>query len=54
MSNSLPRVEAFLAALGEQTLFGDDTTDGSIRSYISFYRTRAPQRRRMFRTAGHS
>jgi hypothetical protein len=52
MSNPLPRVEAFLAALGEQTLFKDETTDGSIRSYITFYRTRAPQRRRMFRTAG--
>jgi hypothetical protein len=52
MSGSQPRVEAFLAALGEQTLFRDDTTVGSIRSYITYYRTRAPQRRRMFRTAG--
>lgn len=48
----LPRVEAFLAALSEQTLFKDERTDGSIRSYLTYYRTRAPQRRKMFRAAG--
>jgi hypothetical protein len=52
MSDHLPRVEAFLGALGEQTLFKDEKTDGSIRSYINFYRSRAPQRRKMFRSAG--
>jgi hypothetical protein len=52
MPNQLPRVEAFLGALDTQTLFKDEKTDGSIRSYIDFYRTRAPKRRKMFRTAG--
>jgi hypothetical protein len=52
MPDQLPRVEAFLGALHEQTLFKDEKTDGSIRSYIDFYRTRAPKRRKMFRTAG--
>ncbi|MFL6674266.1 MAG: DUF4231 domain-containing protein [Massilia sp.] len=48
----LPRVEAFLAALSEQTLFKDERIDGSIRSYLTYYRTRAPQRRKMFRAGG--
>jgi hypothetical protein len=52
MSDPLPKVEAFLAALDEQTLFKDERSEGSIRSYITYYRTRAPQRRKMFRTAG--
>jgi hypothetical protein len=52
MSDQLPKVEAFLSALGEQTLFKDAETDGSIRSYIDYYRTRAPKRRKMFRSAG--
>jgi hypothetical protein len=52
MSDQLPKLEAFLAALHEQTLFKDEKTDGSVLSYIDFYRTRAPKRRRMFRSAG--
>jgi hypothetical protein len=52
MSQPTGKVEVFLAALEEQVLFKDEKTDGSIRSYIDFYRTRAPKRRKMFRTAG--
>jgi hypothetical protein len=52
MSEPIGKVEVFLAALEEQVLFKDEKTDGSIRSYIDFYRTRAPKRRRMFRSAG--
>jgi hypothetical protein len=52
MADALPKVEAFLAALAEQTLFKDERSEGSIRSYISYYRTRAPQRRNRFRAAG--
>jgi hypothetical protein len=52
MPDQLPRVATFLATLDQQTLFQDERTDGSIRSYITYYRTRAPQRRKMFRAAG--
>jgi hypothetical protein len=52
MSQPAGKVEVFLAALEEQVLFKDEKTDGSIRSYIDFYRTRAPKRRKMFRSAG--
>lgn len=52
MPDQLPKVEAFLAALSEQTLFKDEKTNGSIRSYIDYYRSRAPRRKRMFRSAG--
>jgi hypothetical protein len=52
MSEPAGKVDVFLAALEEQVLFKDEKTDGSIRSYISFYRSRAPQRRKMFRACG--
>jgi hypothetical protein len=52
MSQPIGKVEVFLAALEDQVLFKDEKTDGSIRSYIDFYRTRAPKRRKMFRSAG--
>lgn len=52
MSAALPRVEAYLAALREQSMFGDEKTPGSIRSYIAFYEKRAPRRRLAFRAAG--
>lgn len=54
MAEAHSRVETFLAALGEQTLFKDEATDGSIRSYIDYYRSKAPKRRKMFRLAGSS
>lgn len=52
MTAALPRVEAYLAALYEQTLFKDEKTPGSVLSYIAFYQKRAPSRRVAFRTAG--
>lgn len=52
MPAPLPKVEAFLSALKEQSFLGDETTQGSIRWYISFYQTRAPQRRKLFRATG--
>lgn len=52
MSNSLPQVEAFLAALKEQRFFKDENTQGSVLWYIGFYQTRAPNRRKLFRAAG--
>lgn len=52
MSADLPRVEAYLAALYQQSLFKDEKTAGSVRSYIAFYQKRAPSRRIAFRTAG--
>jgi hypothetical protein len=52
MSAALSRVEAYLAALREQSLFRDEKTPGSILSYIAFYQKRAPRRRIAFRTAG--
>ncbi len=52
MSNSLPKVEAFLSALREQSFFNDKNTQGSVLWYIAFYQKRAPVRRRAFRTTG--
>jgi hypothetical protein len=52
MSQPIGKVEVFLASLEEQVLFKDEKTDGSIRSYIDYYRSRAPRRRRMFRACG--
>lgn len=52
LPNSLPKVEAFLAALNEQRFFKDAATEGSILWYIDFYQTRAPKRRMAFRTCG--
>jgi hypothetical protein len=52
MSESLSKVEAFLAALQEQDFFGDGNTEGSVLWYIAFYRKRAPTRRMAFRSSG--
>lgn len=52
MSTSLPKVEAFLAALKEQSFFKDSATQGSVLSYIAFYQKRAPRRRLAFRASG--
>jgi hypothetical protein len=52
MPDSLPKVEAFLSALREQTFFKDEDAQGSILWYIAFYRKRAPARRMAFRTGG--
>ena len=52
MSNSLPKVEAFLSALKEQCFFKDENTQGSVLWYIAFYQTRAPNRRKAFRATG--
>lgn len=52
MTGTLPKVEAFLAALQAQSLFGDARTQGSILWYIDFYKSRAPGRRRAFRVTG--
>ena len=52
MSTSLPRVEAFLSSLQEQSLFKSKDAFGSILWYIAFYQTRAPSRERAFRAAG--
>jgi len=52
MSTSLPKVEAFLSALKEQSFFKDATTQGSILWYIDFYQKRAPRRRLAFRATG--
>lgn len=52
MSNSLPKVEVFLSELKEQCFFKDETTQGSVLWYISFYQTRAPNRRKAFRATG--
>jgi hypothetical protein len=48
----LPKVEAFLAALNEQSFFKDESTQGSVLWYIAFYKQRAPWRRRAFRAGG--
>jgi hypothetical protein len=45
MPTTLPKVEAFLAALKEQSFFKDANTQGSILWYIGFYQNRAPHRR---------
>lgn len=50
--NFLPKVEAFLSALNEQSFFKDESTPGSVLWYIDFYKKRAPQRRRAFRAGG--
>jgi hypothetical protein len=50
--NSLPKVEAFLSALNEQSFFKDESTQGSVLWYIAFYKKRAPGRRRAFRAGG--
>ena len=52
MSNSLPKVEAFLSSLKEQSFFRDASTQGSVLWYIAYYQTRAPRRRIAFRSAG--
>jgi hypothetical protein len=52
MTHARPQVDEFLAALAEQSLFQDEKTPGSVRWYIAFYQTRAPQRRKAFRAAG--
>ena len=52
MSPPLPKVEAFLSALNEQSLFKDQNTQGSVLWYIGFYQTRAPRRRMAFRATG--
>lgn len=50
--NSLPKVEAFLFALNQQSFFKDESIPGSVLWYIDFYKKRAPQRRRAFRAGG--
>jgi hypothetical protein len=52
MNSAHSSVEQFLAALREQALLNDEKTPGSVRWYIAFYQSRAPQRRRAFRAAG--
>jgi urea transporter len=52
MPNDLPKVEAFLSGLKEQTFFDDEGVQGSVLWYIAFYRTRAPLRRKAFRVTG--
>ena len=52
LQNSLPKVEAFLSALSEQSFFKDESTQGSVLWYIDFYKKRAPSRRRAFRAGG--
>lgn len=52
MTNSLSKVEAFLSALQEQSLFKDTGTQGSVVWYIDFYQQRAPSRRKAFRASG--
>ncbi|CAE6501921.1 MAG TPA: DUF4231 domain-containing protein [Nitrosomonas nitrosa] len=52
MTNSLPKVEAFLSALQEQRFFKDAATSGSVLWYIDFYQKRAPSRRMAFRASG--
>lgn len=52
MSSSLPKVEAFLSALKEQSFFKDGNTSGSVLWYIDFYQKRAPRRRLAFRASG--
>ena len=52
MSNSQPKVEAFLAALKEQSFFKNESTPGSVLWYIAFYQKRAPQRRKAFHITG--
>lgn len=52
MTNSLPKVEAFLAALQEQSFFKDAGTQGSVLWYIDFYQKRASSRRIAFRASG--
>lgn len=48
----LPKVEALLSALNEQSFFKDESTQGSVLWYIAFYKTRAPRRRQAFRAGG--
>ena len=52
MTTTLPKVDAFLSALKEQSFFKDERTKGSILWYIAFYQTRAPRRRIAFRFTG--
>lgn len=52
VQNTLPKVEAFLSALKEQSFFKDELTQGSVLWYIAFYKQRAPRRRWAFRAGG--
>jgi hypothetical protein len=52
LQDPLPKVEAFLSALNEQSFFRDESTQGSVLWYIAFYKIRAPQRRLAFRAGG--
>ena len=52
MASPLPKVEAFLSALKEQSFFKDEKTQGSVLWYIAFYQKRAPIRRKVFRITG--
>lgn len=52
MSANLVRTELFLRGLQEQTLFKDETVQGSILWYIEYYKKRAPWRRWAFRSSG--
>jgi hypothetical protein len=52
LQNSLPKVEAFLSALSEQSFFKDESTQGSVLWYIDFYKKRGPSRRLAFRAGG--
>jgi hypothetical protein len=52
MAESMPKVDAFLAALHQQSLFGDARTPGSVLWYIGYYQSRAPNRKRAFRVSG--
>jgi hypothetical protein len=52
LHNPLPKVEAFLSGLNEQSFFKDESTPGSVPWYIAFYKKRAPRRRRAFRAGG--
>lgn len=52
MAEPLPKVEDFLAALKQQSLFGDANTPGSVLWYIAYYQHRAPNRKRAFRVSG--
>jgi vacuolar-type H+-ATPase subunit I/STV1 len=52
MADAMPKVDAFLAALRQQSLFGDASTPGSVLWYIAYYQSRVPNRKRAFRLCG--
>ena len=52
VQNPLPKIEAFLSALKEERFFKDESTEGSVLWYITYYKTRAPRRRWAFRIGG--